>query len=80
MEQTRRYRIFTDDRGPGLYSALFDVMAHDRIEAVSRVEDRSHPFWLNEGRDTHYQAIEWPPTSRESLTFLNECVQQREVT
>lgn len=73
---THTYRVFTDDRGPGLYSALFELKARDAHQAVSRVQDRTRAFWANQGRPTRYRAIEWPPTTRESLAFLRECVER----
>lgn len=63
------YRIFVEDRSPGLYSALCGVAASSRVEAEAAAKKKYPPHHQSWGVEK-YHAVEWPALSVEDTAWL----------
>lgn len=68
-----KFRIFVEDRSPGLYSGLRDVQAKDAAEAVRIAKKIQPPFRQRWGIE-NYHALLWPARDAASKRWLADHV------
>ena len=65
----KKFRVFVEDRSPGLFSGLMDVKAENAAAAVREAKRKNPPNKQRWGIET-YHALEWPVKTITSQHWL----------
>lgn len=69
----KKYRVFSNDRSPQLYSCLMQVEASGPYQAVEAAKLKNPPIRQRWGLE-QYHAVEWPAKLKADLDWLDKHV------